>query len=143
RAVLGSYRHDRQGFRTRICEGPWQRREADSGQRSTVASARPDQAPRIPQAVADSAGQKVTQLSESQTRSVAAIGNGCVIPGEREARGPGSKVGVIAQLGPGLRRGDEGSVIPGERSARGPGSKLGAISTLGPGLRRGDAYDRT
>jgi hypothetical protein len=32
----------------------------------------------------------MTQLSESKRRSLAAIGDSCIIPGERE-RGPGSK----------------------------------------------------
>ncbi len=57
----------------------------------------------------------MTQLSASQTRSVAAIGNSCVIPGERsETRDPsfdGTRSGK-RNLGPGLRRGDEKSVIP-------------------------------
>ena len=32
----------------------------------------------------------MTQLSESKRRSLAAIENSCVIPGERSARDPGS-----------------------------------------------------
>src|SRR5205823_12672354 len=63
---------------------------------------------------------KVTQLSESQTRSVAAIGNSCVIPAQAGIQGflnwapafagatnltssrcrPGSKLCVTAELGP-------------------------------------------
>ncbi len=52
----------------------------------------------------------MTRLSESKTRSLAAIGDARVIPGERE-RGPGSKLLRIrivgANLGPGLRRDDD------------------------------------
>ena len=56
----------------------------------------------------------MTQLSKSKTRRVAAIGDGCVIPGERK-RGSGSNWGgENRRLGPGLRRGDD-VVIPGER----------------------------
>ena len=49
--------------------------------------------------------------------------NQSVIPGERAARGPGSKGDGdgAANLGPGLRRDNNQSVIPGERAARGPG----------------------
>jgi len=35
----------------------------------------------------------MTQLSESKRRSLAAIGNSCVIPGERRARDPESSGG--------------------------------------------------
>ena len=93
----------------------------------------------------------MTQLSKSARRSRRAIGNSCVIPGERVARGPGSKVMRCspsrANLGPGLRRGDDYygllRVIPGERVARGPGSSVVQCArrqlNLGPGLRRDDS----
>ena len=83
----------------------------------------------------------MTQPSESQTRSVAAIGDGCVIPGERE-RDPGSNgfADVPTKLDSRLRGNDDTCVIPGERE-RDPGSKWGIGCegrNLGPGLRRDD-----
>ena len=71
----------------------------------------------------------MTQLSESQTRSVAAIGDSCVIPGERIERDPGSSVVLRKTLDSRLRGNDDGAralrrVIPGDRAAGDPGSKL-------------------
>ena len=62
----------------------------------------------------------MTQLSESQTRSVTAIGDSCVIPGERTARDPGSKLGFgDCKMDSRFRGNDDGEdgdscVIPGE-----------------------------
>jgi hypothetical protein len=75
-------------------------------------------------------------MSESEARSVAAIGNSRVIPAKA---GIQFTMGALArrQLGPGLRRGDARSVIPAKAGIQFTMCVM-AQRQLGPGLRRGD-----
>src|SRR5439155_9865767 len=68
---------------------------------------------------------KVTRLSESNTRSVAAIGDSRVIPGERVARGPGSRFLRRATLDSRLRGNDA--------MIRYPRSSLASMNFHSPG----------
>ena len=75
-------------------------------------------------------------MSESETRSVVAIGNSRVIPAKA-----GIQVAVAAMtrqhLGPGLRRGDGSFVIPAKAGIQVSVATM-TRQHLGAGLRRGD-----
>jgi hypothetical protein len=93
---------------------------------------------------------QVTQLSESQTHSVAAIRDSCVIPGERAAGDPGSSAVWCKTLdslpafagtkgrGNDVPDGVVSCVIPGERVAGDPGSSGVWCKTLDSRLRGND-----
>ncbi len=60
RALFGAHRHDGQGLGRRVRQGTGQRGQADRRQQRPAAGARPDEAARIPEAVADGARTQVS-----------------------------------------------------------------------------------